>query len=693
MDIKQYISHQKRVYISIVTYLENRDDDHDYSYLNDLIKIVKTQNLLQDKEELGHFLRLILNLIEYHHRDDEFINKIKKILITLKDDFKQILSNHELFQIFSKSKLILLYLFDEKIIISDKIISKYILYKYESNNSRYCHFFYPEIKQHVEEEELKNIEDELKSIDDEIFTEYEEKRHLGENDSYICSLIRNDSIEEFITYVSKMNISLNSTIKPSIFETHKYLIENESTNLIEYAAFFGSIQIFQYLRLNDVELQPSLWSYAIHSNNAEMIHLLEQKQVQPPDSFKSCLLESIKCNHNDFANYIQNNLLPKDQIDLKDMKDNVIEYAFRYSNYLYLPNEYDKSEFYHFCYYKYSKIVNQLIDANEKKFGDYYFSCCELKAAANSNDYELIYFALLLKDILSYFSFENNRHLKRIVIPPNIYSISPRLFRSCKSLTQVLIPPPVTSIGTFAFSNCISLKEIAFPSSLASISHYAFNGCKSLVAVTIPSSVKTIEEGAFMNCSSLKQIVLPIGLTKISSNTFQGCSSLKDAIIPSSVTEIGTRAFSKCYSLQQITIPSSVTIICKKAFHKCSSLEKINLSSTLKTIKWFAFDSCNSLNEICIPSSVEVIEDNAFQFCRLENITFEAPSSLRKIGAYCFYNCSWLKEISFPPSIKKIGNYCFYLCTSLKQVMIPKGLNITGATYNCQGIKVLTLKE
>ena len=65
-----------------------------------------------------------------------------------------------------------------------------------------------------------------------------------------------------------MNISLLSTIKPSIFEINKYLIE--------YAAFFGSIRIFQYLRFNNIELQPSLWFYAIHSNNTEMIHLLER---------------------------------------------------------------------------------------------------------------------------------------------------------------------------------------------------------------------------------------------------------------------------------------------------------------------------------------------------------------------------------------------------------------------------------
>ena len=53
------------------------------------------------------------------------------------------------------------------------------------------------------------------------------------------------------------------------------------TNLVEYAAFFGSIQIFKYLLVNQVKLIPSLWIYAIHSRNPEIIHLLEENNIEP----------------------------------------------------------------------------------------------------------------------------------------------------------------------------------------------------------------------------------------------------------------------------------------------------------------------------------------------------------------------------------------------------------------------------
>ena len=97
-----------------------------------------------------------------------------------------------------------------------------------------------------------------------------EKRKKGENDSYICKLIQNDSVEDFVSHVTKNNYSLRSKIVPSIYETNSFLIKNSEPSLIEYAVFFGSIKIFQYLRFNNVDLTQSLWIYTIHGNNPEI---------------------------------------------------------------------------------------------------------------------------------------------------------------------------------------------------------------------------------------------------------------------------------------------------------------------------------------------------------------------------------------------------------------------------------------
>ena len=64
---------------------------------------------------------------------------------------------------------------------------------------------------------------------------FERMCQQGENHSYICSLIREDLIVEFITYVNKVNYPLDSIIDKSFFETNDFLIGKQPT-LIEYAA-------------------------------------------------------------------------------------------------------------------------------------------------------------------------------------------------------------------------------------------------------------------------------------------------------------------------------------------------------------------------------------------------------------------------------------------------------------------------
>lgn len=138
-------------------------------------------------------------------------------------------------------------------------------------------------------------EEDLIDDDDKIPENFYEERKTGENGSFIAKLIQKDSVEDFISHVNRTNLSLKSKIKLSIYETNSFLLKlnkkrfcefndnllNDDTSLIEYAVFYGSIQIFNYLRLSGVELTPSLWLYAIHGCNGEIIHILEENQIKP----------------------------------------------------------------------------------------------------------------------------------------------------------------------------------------------------------------------------------------------------------------------------------------------------------------------------------------------------------------------------------------------------------------------------
>lgn len=144
----------------------------------------------------------------------------------------------------------------------------------------------------------------------EIETNFYEKRREGLNDDYLCELIRNNEIQEFIRFTEQRNLSLEICIKKSIFETNRLLTDKSDIKLIEYASFYGSNDIIKYIEKKGVELTSSMWIYAIHSCNAELIRYLEDNHVSPPDNdYERILEESIKCHHNDISNYLIDNIM------------------------------------------------------------------------------------------------------------------------------------------------------------------------------------------------------------------------------------------------------------------------------------------------------------------------------------------------------------------------------------------------
>ena len=234
-------------------------------------------------------------------------------------------------------------------------------------SEKYPQYLFDFIRPFIHEEERMKINKELAEYNVFFFDKYEEKHSNGQNLSVICELIRNDSVEEFISYVSRTNTSLSKTkINASICETNPLLLKNEPT-LIEYAVFYGSIQFFQYLKFNEVVLSPMLWIYTIHSKNPELIHILEENEIMPEDrTYCVCLTEAIKCHHNNIANYIRFNLLEfkySEQI----IGEKITKAGFKYHNYSYFPDNLNNSYvFFCMCEFKYYDFVNIFLEVNKK---------------------------------------------------------------------------------------------------------------------------------------------------------------------------------------------------------------------------------------------------------------------------------------------------------------------------------------
>lgn len=286
MSKREILQKLQAIQENLLSFLQS--DDELEKDLNNFRQYLDKEKIIDKDNGLIEFLILISNISNNHRRTDNIQRRIEKILLSYKKDIKQNLSNSYLYHIFHTNKLLLIFLFEEKIIDLDSNII-FQLNNFPNENANYPSYFLPEtLKSSSPNQQTNDFPD-----------NFLYNRKKGENHNYICELIRNDLVSEFVAYVTKTNLSLSSKIEPSIFETHPILY-NKITSIIEYACFFGAIQIIKYLHINYVELESDLWTYSIHSNNADLIHFLEEKKVLRKND---CFEVSIKCYHNEITNY------------------------------------------------------------------------------------------------------------------------------------------------------------------------------------------------------------------------------------------------------------------------------------------------------------------------------------------------------------------------------------------------------
>ena len=365
MNGQQYLNMMKELQQAFLNILDDERDSQDYSRIKE---IINDESILKNQYIMKPILKLILKISNNYYRTFNFFPKIEKILLIFKDQILQIFSNDELFDFFKNNKRILLFLINESFLtldssIFDKINDEKFWKKY------YIKYFLNECQQFIQESLLNEMKNGLGDI---LLNNFEQNRNIGENHHNICNLIRNDSIEEFIIYVNKTNLPLNSHIPQSIFETNSFLLKN-NPSLIEYSAFYGSIQIFQYLRLNNVDLDEKLWFYSIHGKNPEIIHLLEESEV-PFRSYEILFENSTKFFSNEIALYFRNNYFEK------ELCRTCIFYPIKFHNYNLMIDDlyYDETtennyleelksyNFYCLCKFNYVYFVDIILQLNLK---------------------------------------------------------------------------------------------------------------------------------------------------------------------------------------------------------------------------------------------------------------------------------------------------------------------------------------
>ena len=401
MSIDGFVEKMKMIQNDLLDFLEDESDAED-KYEN-FINLLSTQEIIKDQYKFKGLLYLINSIGNNHQRSPNFICKIERLLRQFKEDIQKYFSNSEIFELFKRNKRILLFLIEEKIITIDEYIfsritnyDEYILSAITSDdyfNKNYFEYFQPEIKPFLTKENIEKYSSRNQYLKDgefiermkkEVEEDFYAKRREGANDDYLCRLIRLNKIQEFIAFVEQSNLSLESKIKKSIFETNQLLTEKNEISLIgyeykitliEYASFYGSIDVIKYMQTKGAELTSSMWTYAIHSRNAELIRYLEDNHVPPPnDKYETILKESIKCHHNDITNYIIDYLMKEE--DLQNGIDNKYYYnLYRYAaechNYCFFPTNMEyKNMFFYLCEFDYYTLVELYLSSGNININD-----------------------------------------------------------------------------------------------------------------------------------------------------------------------------------------------------------------------------------------------------------------------------------------------------------------------------------
>lgn len=355
--ISEYLTEVSSLQEQIQDFLDNEAEDDE---LENIVKYIQDHKFQDDKNKLKELLCMISQIINNFHHSPNFYDKIEQILKIFTDSFKTIFSKSDIINIFGKSKRILLYFFREKILIPDNTICSYIV---ENKKFDYTEYFYPEFKDLYNSDTQILISSKTKEQVLNNFEEFDRKRTIGENDYILCRYIQTDSVDEFIQYTQMNSVSIQDEIPSSIFETNRFLMKRDVT-FLQYAAFFGSIQIFKYLAFNGADLNGSVRIYAVHGKNTELIHYIEnvlnsseeeENKEYIKRSFLPCLFEAIKCHHDNIAIYFKENFV----------EESTFKYDLKHFNFNYLVYDIDDltniRNLYNFAIYDYTYIVYCLL--------------------------------------------------------------------------------------------------------------------------------------------------------------------------------------------------------------------------------------------------------------------------------------------------------------------------------------------
>ena len=328
------------------------------------------------------------------------------------------------------------------------------------------------------------------------------------------------------------------------------------------------------------------------------------------------------------------------------------------------------------------------------------------------------------EDGVLYETTSGNKYLKAypvakagttFTVPNGVYGVSTNGFQLAKNLTTINLPASIQDLPTTkeanGFTSATNLTAIkvaagntkfkdedgvvltqdgktlvAYPFARHGVTDHNYDGPLTTMhageVYTIPASVETIAKGAFAQVSEITAVKLN-NVKKISAGAFYSVRNLRNVELGASVETIEDGAITGSPDFTRFAVDSNNPnymadaegIIYTKnqeelVLYPSGRAGEYSTLPTTKKIRKRAFYYAQKVEKVNFNSALENIDNDAFQTTTaLKEITFAAPSSLKRIGTWVFVN-SGLTKLELPASLKEIGTAAFYSNKNLKTVTV-----------------------
>ena len=299
-------------------------------------------------------LEMISQISFFIPLNDELMDRVIRIIdhlfvdknnLNISGSFKA----KEILKIFSNNKYFILHLYEKNVIKLEELIN--YLYRISQNNNYnkpLVYYFLPEILEYekkntnrltnliVKRNELSQVYQKL--LDENKLKDFINERNGSNRDRYLLKAIKNDNINDFLSFISQTDYDLSKEIELNDFELNHYLLSKKKMNIIDYSLIYGSINVFKYLvtqeKLSEKISLESL-NYAVIGGNNEIIHMVENSFIFD----KKCLKSAIECHRHDLYHYLLENyqlaMDPSDEfkVSLESCNFNHMILFMRFSNF------------------------------------------------------------------------------------------------------------------------------------------------------------------------------------------------------------------------------------------------------------------------------------------------------------------------------------------------------------------------